>query len=115
MKSKNFKRRVAGLFISALIVGAPALAQAPRTFRLGHNLPITTVYHKAAALFAEEVGKLSSGRMNWILISLPSGWETKVSVRTVRPAASALAQLFDPWWSPIRTSCPLSFRLSAWA
>jgi tripartite ATP-independent transporter DctP family solute receptor len=40
-----------------------AQAQRAKVFRLGHNLPVDTVYHKACMMLAEEVGNLSHGRM----------------------------------------------------
>jgi tripartite ATP-independent transporter DctP family solute receptor len=41
----------------------PALAQRARVFRFGHMLPADTLYHKAIQMFADEAGKLSSGRI----------------------------------------------------
>ena len=45
-------------------IAAPAIAQPRvRAMRFGHMLPTETVYHKAIAMFADEVGKISGGKM----------------------------------------------------
>ena len=45
-------------------IARPAFGQARvRAMRFGHMLPTETVYHKAIVLFADEVGKLSGGKM----------------------------------------------------
>jgi len=42
---------------------APALAQRTRVLRYGHMLPADTLYNKAILMFADEAGKLSSGKI----------------------------------------------------
>jgi tripartite ATP-independent transporter DctP family solute receptor len=48
---------------ASLGVAAPAIAQRARTLRFGSMLPADSIYHKAILLFAEELAKLSSGRL----------------------------------------------------
>jgi tripartite ATP-independent transporter DctP family solute receptor len=48
---------------ASLGVGGPAVAQRARVFRFGHMLPNETLYHKAVQMFADEAGKLSSGKI----------------------------------------------------
>ncbi len=48
---------------SALGIAAPAIAQRARTYRFGHMLAADTVYHRAIQMFADEAGKLSSGKL----------------------------------------------------
>jgi TRAP-type transport system periplasmic protein len=49
----------------AAALGMPiaALAQRAKVFRFGHMLPADTLYNKAIQMFADEAGKLSSGRL----------------------------------------------------
>src|ERR1700737_1112911 len=48
---------------ASLGVGGNAMAQRARVFRFGHMLPNDTLYHKAIQMFADEAGKLSSGKI----------------------------------------------------
>ncbi|MBO9670290.1 MAG: type II secretion system secretin GspD [Sphingobium sp.] len=86
MKSKNFKRRVAGLFISALIVGAPALAQ------LSLNVRDADV-----RAFIQDAAK-ATGR-TFIIDSRVQG---KVSVVTDRPLSKS--EYFEIFLSTLRAN-----------
>jgi TRAP-type transport system periplasmic protein len=44
-------------------VSSPAIGQRARAFRFGHMVPADTLYHKAIQLFADEAGKLTSGKI----------------------------------------------------
>src|SRR3990172_2265967 len=48
---------------ATLGVSAPAIAQQAKTMRFGHMLPADSIYHKAIAMFADEVGKLSGSKI----------------------------------------------------
>jgi len=64
--STSSKRRTmlkGALAAGAASLAAPALAQRARTLRLGSPQPVDSNYHRAAVMFAEEVGKLSSNRL----------------------------------------------------
>jgi general secretion pathway protein D len=86
MKSKNFKRRVAGLFISALIVGAPALAQ------LSLNVRDADI-----RAFIQDAAK-ATGR-TFIIDSRVQG---KVSVVTDRPLSKS--EYFEIFLSTLRAN-----------
>jgi len=86
MKSKNFKRRVASLFISALIVGAPALAQ------LSLNVRDADV-----RAFIQDAAK-ATGR-TFIIDSRVQG---KVSVVTDRPLSKS--EYFEIFLSTLRAN-----------
>jgi tripartite ATP-independent transporter DctP family solute receptor len=61
---RNFLKIAAAATGAASIGLAPtAKAQRARVFRFGHMLPIDTPYHKAIQMFADEAGKLSSGKI----------------------------------------------------
>lgn len=60
------RRRLAGLPLAALAsatLAAPAIAQRARTLRLGSPQPTSSNYHQAAMMFADQVAKLSGGRL----------------------------------------------------
>jgi len=61
---RNFLK-IGAAAAASLGIAAPAIAQQPRVraMRFGHMLPTETVYHKAIVMFADEVGKLSGGKM----------------------------------------------------
>jgi len=48
---------------AALGVASPAVAQRARTMRFGSMMPPDTIYHKACVMFADELAKVSSGKM----------------------------------------------------
>jgi C4-dicarboxylate-binding protein DctP len=48
---------------ASLGIAAPAVAQRARVFRFGHMLAADTGYHRAIQMFADEAGKLSSGKI----------------------------------------------------
>ena len=47
----------------ASILGMPAIAQRARALRFGSPMPTSTSYHKAMEIFADEMGKLSGGKL----------------------------------------------------
>ncbi|HEX8012278.1 MAG TPA: TRAP transporter substrate-binding protein [Casimicrobiaceae bacterium] len=53
----------AGAGATALGMPLSALAQRAKVFRFGHMLPVDTLYNQAIQMFADEAGKLSSGRV----------------------------------------------------
>ncbi len=59
------RRFLASAAASAAVVGVPAIvrAQRVRTLRFGGPVQVGTTYHKAMEVFADEVGKLSGGKM----------------------------------------------------
>ena len=61
---RNFLKYTA-VAAGATSLGLPltALGQRAKVFRFGHMLPADTLYHKAIQMFADEAGKLSSGRV----------------------------------------------------
>jgi tripartite ATP-independent transporter DctP family solute receptor len=48
---------------SALSIASPAIAQRARTMRFGSMMPPDSIYHRACVMFADELAKLSSGKM----------------------------------------------------
>jgi C4-dicarboxylate-binding protein DctP len=60
---RNFLK-VGAAAATSLHFSAPAIAQPRvRAMRFGHMLPTETVYHKAIVMFADEVTKISGGKM----------------------------------------------------
>ena len=61
---REFLKLAAAATGAASLGGAmPAIAQRTRVLRYGHMLPADTLYNKAILMFADEAGKLSSGKI----------------------------------------------------
>jgi TRAP-type transport system periplasmic protein len=62
-RRKFLKSTIAAAGAASVGFAAPSIAQRARVFRFGHMLPNDTLYHKAIQMFADEAGKLSSGKI----------------------------------------------------
>jgi len=77
----------------------PALAQRAKVFRYGHNLPVETVYHKAVVKFAEEVGKLSSGKLKVDIYPTSQLGSIPEMLSAVKVGSLSMAQSVPAWYS----------------
>jgi C4-dicarboxylate-binding protein DctP len=78
---------------------APAIAQAPRELRLGHNLPNSTIYHKAIAMFADEVSKLSSGKIKVTIFPSSQLGSSSEMLQSVQTGSLTMSMSVPAWYS----------------
>lgn len=80
-------------------VAAPALAQAPKTLKFGHMLPADSIYHKAIALFAQEVGKLSGNKIKVDIFPSSQLGNISEMMQSVQAGSLTMSMAVPAWYS----------------
>ena len=97
-------------FIKASLIGgtaatlglgtvAPAAAQAPRTLRFGHMLPVDSIYHRAIALFADELAKESSGALKVDVFPASQLGSIAEMMQSVQAGSLSISMAVPAWYS----------------
>ena len=100
VKRRDFlKFSLAGGAAATFGVSAPALAQGVKTLRFGHMLPIETVYHKAIAMFAEEVNKLSDKKIKVDIFPSSQLGNIAEMLQSVQAGSLTMGMAVPAWYS----------------
>ncbi len=84
---------------ATLGISAPAIAQAPKTLKFGHMLPTDTIYHKATAMFAAEVGKLSGGKIKVDIFPSSQLGGIAEMMQSVQAGSLTMSMAVPAWYS----------------
>lgn len=84
---------------ASLGIGAPAIGQQARTLRFGHMLPTDSIYHKAIALFAEEVGKLSGRKLKVDIFPSSQLGNIAEMMQSVQAGSLTMSMAVPAWYS----------------
>src|SRR5436305_746384 len=102
MNGMTTRRRILQLPLAAAAASgfaAPALAQRARTLRLGSPQPVGSDYHNAAMLFADEVAKLSDGRLKIELFPNSQLGSIKEMLTAVQLGTLPMSLAVPAWYS----------------
>ena len=85
---------------SALAGTAPVLAQGPvRTFKFGHMLPPDQIHHRAIAMFAEELAKLSGNRLKVDIFPSSQMGSIAEMLQSVQAGSLTMSMAVPAWYS----------------
>jgi len=96
--SRLGRRHALGLTAAAALA-APAIGQRARVLRFGTPVPADTTYHQALLMFAEDVGKMSGGKIK--VEAYPAGQlgTIKEMLTNVQLGTQAIAAAVPAWYS----------------
>ena len=82
-------------------LGMPAIvrAQAPKTLKFGHMLPPDQVHHKAIALFGDELGKLSGGKVKLDIFPSSQMGSIAEMLQSVQAGSLSMSMAVPAWYS----------------
>jgi tripartite ATP-independent transporter DctP family solute receptor len=90
---------VTGAAVALGGIGAPAIGQATKTLRFGHMLPETQTQSRGIQMFADELGKLSSGKIKvQIFPSSQLGSITEM-MQSVQAGSLSMSMAVPAWYS----------------
>jgi C4-dicarboxylate-binding protein DctP len=86
-------------FAAATALATPAIAQRARVLRFGTPVPTDTTYHQALLMFADQVGKMSGGKLK--VEGYPAGQlgSIKEMLTNVQLGTQAIAAAVPAWYS----------------
>ncbi len=86
---------------AALGVGlsAPAIGQQVRTIRFGHMLPTDQIHHKAVAMFADEIAKLSSNKIKVEIFPSSQLGSIPEMLQSVQAGSLTMTMAVPAWYS----------------
>ena len=80
-------------------LSAPAIGQQARTLKFGHMLPVDNVYHKALALFGDELGKISSGKLKLEIFPSSQLGNIAEMMQSVQAGSLSMSMAVPAWYS----------------
>jgi C4-dicarboxylate-binding protein DctP len=101
LKRRDFlKYSLAGGAAASLGLSAPALAQAPKTFKFGHMMPNNdNLYNLAIKMFAEEVGKLSDKKMKVEVFPASQLGTIAEMLQSIQAGSQTFGMAVPAWYS----------------
>jgi tripartite ATP-independent transporter DctP family solute receptor len=84
---------------AALSVRAPAIAQGAKTLRFGHMLPPNQIHSRAVAMFGEELGKLSSGKLKVEIFPSSQLGTIPEMLQSVQAGSLTMTMAVPAWYS----------------
>lgn len=95
------RRRFVALSAAAAACGlaAPAVAQQAKTMRFGHMLPADSIYHRALALFGEQLGKESGGKVKLEIFPSSQLGSIAEMMQSVQAGSLTMSMAVPAWYS----------------
>jgi len=84
---------------AALGVSAPVIGQSPKTLRFGHMLPTDQIHHKAIVVFADEIAKLSSGKIKVEIFPSSQLGTISEMLQSVQAGSLTMSMAVPAWYS----------------
>jgi C4-dicarboxylate-binding protein DctP len=78
---------------------APALGQATKTIRFGHMLPTDQIHHKAVVVFADEIAKLSGGKIKVEIFPSSQLGTIPEMLQSVQAGSLTMSMAVPAWYS----------------
>jgi tripartite ATP-independent transporter DctP family solute receptor len=93
------KLSLAGGAAAAAGISAPAIAQGVKTWRFGHMMPNDNIYHRAIAMFADEVNKLSDKKIKVDIFPASQLGTIAEMLQSVQAGSLTMSMAVPAWYS----------------